>query len=705
MPLRSHSVGLNAPKAICRMWNVVKKRRLTKEEEREYEEEERAELELAVGRDVMLRNEQDRARWEALYGDKGAVEIVEVHLESNAEVAVDTLPKRSTSGNGQSIDDIEMADLPSNHSDRLSHLQARPSVPVGVSFDDKSGDFPIQPREPQRLTPDLSRPDSPVDSALMNQSPSSGPNDASVATSKSGLLTTPVDTMRELNFGRYGGVTSEGAWLACIDIEHHTRHTHVEYDVDSSVAARADLNEEMEQPVSAFASTYQLEDVPLVKTEDGAILRPYAGDEPLRRDALAARYRERRITPSSRIRTSANRQNQHLIDGQDNVSTLESLETHLPLRLSRIRMHYRTNEWVEHITSANEPNLDMVSEPSSPGARADRAFEEEAIKPMHTEEQAPTQQISWSVLHVVEESCGPSTQATTSMCSQPTSGGHIVPVYGIPSTGLAVAFDRRKSGATLKGRNFAAHSRHVSAPLTSELQAEQASEDTLAGPYQHRSFSLPTDTVSAANLMDERKRRLRCKPTSLSFNALPASPNVSQVSPLDRAHSCNAHLDELYGDEVPLTMYKKLLDDEDMTLAKRKALVKRQQMHSLRQGGWAPPCCTTSANSPARQVAHYDSRQHKYADAVDTAKQSTIDLWRQSLDQEAASKRSLSVDEFARQAMLYQRRQVEWQQQVHQHERMQREAVLDVAARSGQLNFVHRDALSKMQAKVVHHAM
>ena len=52
-------------------------------------------------------------------------------------------------------------------------------------------------------------------------------------------------------------------------------------------------------------------------------------------------------------------------------SIAEDLSKALPARLSKVAQSYRTNEWAKHLESAERPEVDEISEPSSPGAQLD----------------------------------------------------------------------------------------------------------------------------------------------------------------------------------------------------------------------------------------------------------------------------------------------------------------------------------------------
>ncbi|KAL5405756.1 hypothetical protein PMIN06_007870 [Paraphaeosphaeria minitans] len=52
-------------------------------------------------------------------------------------------------------------------------------------------------------------------------------------------------------------------------------------------------------------------------------------------------------------------------------SDVEEVPTVLRPRLSKVAQSYRTNEWAKHLEAADKPEVDEISEPSSPGAQLD----------------------------------------------------------------------------------------------------------------------------------------------------------------------------------------------------------------------------------------------------------------------------------------------------------------------------------------------
>jgi len=143
-----------------------------------------------------------------------------------------------------------------------------------------------------------------------------------------------------------------------------------------------------------------------------------------------------------------------------------------------------------------------------------------------------------------------------------------------------------------------------------------------------------------------------------------------------------------------------------MTLAERKAYMQQQQTSAApqssnrarRSSGPAPQASRMHSASNPNLI--YDSHQPKRSNTVDTSKQQTMfTQWRSSLQQDSNAKLPLVDQDQARQFMMSQQQQAAMDRQRRQSQRMQRESMMDVAMRTGQLHSAHTDVLRKMQAK------
>ncbi|KAK5134919.1 hypothetical protein LTR08_006009 [Meristemomyces frigidus] len=734
-----------------KLWRVIKERRLKKEEERIREEEDRGQLASAVGKDIEIRNARDRAQWEAVYGDK---DVVKVHVDSGAGSSTETIPKRSASVRERSVDDVEMADMSSVSARRASQQKARRTTTFRGASDDESEILPTQLEEHLLGMSGPSRPTSHNTSPLESKRTSLGQPDGtsvgdwpprSSATIIPAVVALPFtilrqdredavasnfqpvvskDTVREPFYKRPGIVPEGPSFAGGEDIDN---------DDTSSVAATADEDADAGSHLFALLSPCQLnadqdgvrlepdderdspysprcstDEVSLEETDDEAVIRPETAvdKQPLRSNVLSMQ-RERRPTASTHRRSNPSRRSKQsggLDEDGDEVSMVGSLKTHLPLKLSKVAMTYRTKEWAKHIAGADKSDCDSVSEPSSPGVQVVCAFADEAVKPIddkvpepgkairatRSASDMPSRQASWE-----------GTQTTPNNVSRSLSQGVVTPATGFPRSRSAAILNRQSSSAALKNQRLILQNRNLSAPLPSQAVVESPVEDTFDASAPYRRFSSPWNRGSTTTLMDERNHRLKRKPGSTSFNALSSALKVNVVAPSEPAYSRNSPIDERVGYRESLAERKPLVDDEeDMTLAERKVLIQQRQRDANRKTTWPVLEHRTSAVAMTDRNTNYDSHQPKRTNTVDTVKQSTmLSQWRQSLQQDAASREPLVVDEYARQAMLDQHWQVELQQQLHQQERMRRQSAIDFAGRSGRFNCVHREAMSKMQAE------
>ncbi|KAK5112687.1 hypothetical protein LTR85_011198 [Meristemomyces frigidus] len=735
-----------------KIWKVVKERRLKKEDDRMRDDEDRNQLESAVGREIEANNERDRAQWEAVYGDK---DRMQVHVDSGVGSSIDSLPKPSASVRERSMDVVEMAEMPGVSSRRESKQHQRPTVTIRVASEDEPRALPTQSEEHLLDRADISRSashrTSPMDSrrTSLDQLEATSVKDWSQPPSVAGPPTVvplpfsiPHYTEEDDAASEHDSIVSKGTAgysvnerrgipLKRLSVKTDREDGRmmvpdIEDDGASSVAATADEDEDAAPRLSAAPSPYQLDfekdgllppsdderyrsvsprrsvvELPLEEDDDEAMVRPETAKEESQSDLdrTTSKKQARRSTVSSHRRSIAGRRSDRDADSDDdgeNVSMVGSLKDHLPQRMSKVAMTYRTNEWAKHIAEADEPDTGAVSGSNSPGIQIDRAFAEEAARPVDTEALKPTQAPKVARNASQTSNKNPYRQgakATPNALSRSSSSGTATPVYAFQRSGSATPVDRRTSSATLTGQPRLATQglRNISAPLASQPLVETPLEDVLAASGPYRNVSMPMDMAGANNLMDERNQRLKQKPTAMSFNALTATPNFNVIAPSDSASSRNVRLDEPESDNISLAERKQLLN-EGMTLAERKAFMQRQQMPSARQGTWPVP--------GRNQQTIYDSHQPKRTNTVDSVKQSTmLTQWRQSLQQDAAAKQPLLAEENARLAMINQRRQSELQHQLKDVERANRQSAMDIAARSGQLHDVHRDALSRMQAK------
>ncbi|EMC96928.1 hypothetical protein BAUCODRAFT_147124 [Baudoinia panamericana UAMH 10762] len=451
-------------------------------------------------------------------------------------------------------------------------------------------------------------------------------------------------------------------------------------------------------------------ELPFEEDDEEAVPRPETTMEevvpPV--DKEASIPRKRRSTAGSKRQSVGSRRvsGEDAEPAEDTVSLVESLRDHLPQGLSKVAQTYRTNEWAKHIADADKPEVEAdISGSHSPGIQVDHAFAE-AARPVDTEALKPSsifpEKPEFSRNASRASSNNPYRQSMqTRKPGLPHAGsGAVTPVYAFSRSPSAMSLNRQGSNPASKAQHRLTTQglRNVSAPLINQPLVESPVEEAAAFS-PHRTVSTPM--ASNINLMDERNVRLQHQPTSASFNALTtAATDANAIDPSDSASMRNVRLDD---DNISLSERKQLLDEENMTLAERKAVMQQQREGMVspttqRKGTWPLPARMNSTAAQANAI--YDSHQPRRSNTVDTSKQANmLTQWRQSLQQDAAARQPLMSNDAGRQALLHERRMVEYEHRLHQAQRVHRQSAMDMAMQSRALHGAHRDALRKMQAQ------
>ncbi|KAI7531134.1 hypothetical protein KC331_g14286 [Hortaea werneckii] len=732
-----------------KIWKIVRERRAKKVAEKTREDEDRNELEEAVGREIETNNVRDRARWEAVYGDK---DQTQVHVDSALGSSIgESDPKHSTSVREREVEVVEVSEKPETVSNRTSKQEGKPLVTVEPASEDgmsERSSTPSRhnlPEETSTSPPGSQRSTMQLD---VQDSEAQNPHQASTMSDCSqdqaigpGPGVTPLpfsipdqesETVRPSS-GRGSKASkrasnsseqSIGAPLTQRALqtvaELGLRVSAVDDDNASSVAATADDDTDVDmsspgrlsiaaspQPIEAGSNSTESTgageavepefrhsvrrsfiEIPVEEDDDEAVVRPAAAlDDPQPVD-------KGMVEPEVRTSLPADRQTPEEQTAFDNsqATGLASLSDHLPPELSKVAMTYRTNEWAKHITEADTPDADAPSRSSSPGIQVD--YEEPAkvdVDALRPEPEKPVRSSSQRPAPTLYR-----------QSSQTTSTSE-TPVNATRSSS-AMQLSRQNSSMSAKSPSFkVTHGfRNSSTPLSALPLHEAPGEDvqTSAGS---RSFSTPMKMTNVNNLMDVRNERMFRKPTSMSFNRVSSTPDlkVSDPSSIDTGRSSRLELpadtNNSLGSPGP---------EEDMTLTERKAMMQQQQQlsprrdpsrASVRQDTWPKQGRTSMIANPN---IIYDSHQPKRNNTVDSRRQSNmLAQWRESLQQDAASRNPLRDDEQAHLVMVNERRQTQIQNQAQEARREKRQSAMDLAMRSGQLNNAHRDRLRKMQAQ------
>ncbi|KAI7280743.1 hypothetical protein KC345_g4543 [Hortaea werneckii] len=729
-----------------KIWKIVRERRAKKVAERTREDENRNELEEAVGREIETNNERDRARWEAVYGDK---DQTQVHVDSAMGSSIGETDRKQSTSIRERVVEVADAEVPGTVSTRTSKQQEKPLVTVEATSEDgmserssiRSRDHPLEetrtsPTGSQRSTMQLDVQRSETQGLPQASSTSDGSQDQGI---DPGPGVTPLpfcisgqesevvrpsfekcsETSGKASYssGRTTGVPLTHSALRTV-AQLGSRVPAVDDDRASSVAATADNDTDAgmvspkhlsisaslqlagaepnnldsptgtgkaNEPGSRHSIRRSFIEIPVEEDDEEAVVRPAAVlDDPQPVDKTMVE-RELRSSPPADLQSQED-------NGQ--ATGVASLGDHLPPGLSKVAMTYRTNEWGKHITEADTPDADAPSRSSSPGIQID--YEEPAkvdVDALRPEPEKPTRSSSQRP-----------TPALHRQSSQATSTSEM-PMNASRSSS-AMQLSRQNSSISTKSRspNTSHGFRNSSTPLSALPLYETPGEDASAGS---RSFSTPMKTASINNLMDVRNERMLRKPTSMSFNRVSSTPDLkaNDSSNIDSGRISRlevpAHTNISPGTPVP---------EEEMTLAERKAMMQQQQQQQQQPSPRRDPSRASVGQDTWPKQGHtsmvanpniiYDSHQPKRNNTVDSTRQSRmLAQWRESLQQDAASRSPLRGDEQAHLAMENERRQTQTHNQTQETQREKRQSAMDLAMRSGQFNNAHRDRLRKMQAQ------
>lgn len=755
-----------------KIWKIVKERRARRDAERLANNETRDQLEAAVGEEIERRNEHDRRQWEAMYGDK---DQTRVNVDSGVGSSVDSLTKRSTSVKERELDSIELLELPEMASNRLSK---RSLAAAQVASDKDLQQMRQAPDSEDDFLDksDLSR--STSHRSLIERRTSGDPGKGSVREStQEGPEIIPLpfkipgetDEEEEAPASDHGSAVTAGLSVLerrgipltrltlkkKLEADNAVAVPDIEADRASSVAATADEDVDMDKGgiyrLSQTPSLNQLKlpsptenerdrsrsprrsliEIPVEEDDEEVILRPNpVTDEPEKPEEKFSR----RISGASSHRRSAASSRSvgesKLGKEADGISAVGSLKGYLPNKLSKVAMTYRTNEWAKHIADADQPEDDQDLESNSPGIKVDHVFAQEAAKPVNVEELMPCDDLEPPMARNISRisSSNPYKQSmqTTPAMSRSNSTA-ATPIYAFPRSNSQISLNRNGGNSTSLGKSKSHQAlRNSSAPLINSPLVESPVEETPALSHPYRNPSAPA--MSAANLMDERNDRLKRKHTSTSFNAVYPQAHVN-VASTNLSESVATRLDEADNGN-PFSERKRVPDEDDMTLAERKALMKQQppppppstspqdhlgviQSHTTlpfdHQPLPVPSSGKRTSTQPTRmpstlsinnQNLIYDSHQPKRTATVDTAQQTArLNQWRQSLQQDAVAAAAKVPAVLETTSSIAARHQQQEQQRRREAERAKRENAINVAMRSGQWHGAHREAIRRLQAK------
>ena len=620
-----------------KIWKIVKKQREKKDAARLQAEEQRAQEESEVGRDIEASNEKELKQWEAVYGDKNASTV---HVDSGVGSSIASGPrKQSTTVSERQLGEIEMDSIPRSASKRTNTQSGVPAVVLEVASE--RADSPVLGSESVENL--LSRHDATADdSEYGSRTPSArqsleetpagqeGPaivplpftvpgaekyheaesdthSVGSRRSAKPSVHERPVVPLTKLALGRIHNEEDDddddrASSIAAVDDTVSRKHLSMPYSIYIQ-----DHDHELIDPVPLLPrdcspdSRRSVIELPVNEDDDEAIVRSPTSldDQPLRPLIALKSQRRRSVEKSSSSALSGRR----LSDARADDNTVSgNLTDHLPGKLSKVAMTYRTNEWAKHIADADEPiAVESESGRQSPAIQVDTALAEEAAKSVDVEALTPASSV---MLRNTSQTSSKnpyrvSMQATPKPLAR-TSSGATTPIYAFRSrssmslnnensgngkqvmrSSSAMTMNRQNSINSLSANPRASVQglRNVSAPLTSQPLIESPIEENKfedtadSGPARvlHPAMSM----ASMSNLMGERQTRLTRKTTSTNFNALAAQLNAD--------NSGNTDCPDVQPETVhsPGSERQQFIADEDMTLAERKALIQQRETMQL----------------------------------------------------------------------------------------------------------------------------
>lgn len=744
-----------------KLWKVIKARRDKNEEERKRAEDERLEAEAAIGRDIEANNERERADWEAVYGEK---KTSRVHIDSGVGSSVETFGKDQYSVREREVDPIELSDIAELQSGRTSSGENESEPREGGASVDAADTMMENGEKSGRTSHDSSRTRLSESGDVQENAVESDSQGQAYAPGAPEVVPLPFrvpteDEQQEIAEGtvlaREDAVDDASAKGSAIPLQKMSLQRLNEMfasqaqerrdDQASSVAATADdiaVLDELSPEELTKRHSKAIEEV----ANDGLLVPPRSGsdqsrpismvsdremeeaveeddEEALARAPVVLDETATPVVPQASKRTSSVAGSVRRLsdatkadkprDSSDGHpgSASEHLVEHLPPKLSKIALTYRTNEWAKHIADADHPeNGEELERPSSPGVQVDTNFPEEVAKPVDVEALKQTSFVEEPTLPTHTASKSSKKSHRKSQQSEPvnnlnrsSSTQSATPVYAFGRSPSQVSLNRHDSTSASPAKAKHGSVRKSSMHLTNQTLVESPVEDA-PETFQYHDFTPNADaypnplaSASSSNLLDERNQMLQRRPTTISFNGFRSTPSLGMMSgaiPEDQVPKTEDHQPGFASPtQSSPTLPAHIASDENMTLSQRRSL--------MQSNG---PQAMTPTHKPRPSIYStlaYDSHQPARNASTNSVQQSArLNQWRQTLRQDVQAKQPTQVVErTARQNMLDGRRQSEMREAMKKEEKGRRQSAIDEAMRRGQLDGAHRDAMRRMQAK------
>lgn len=717
-----------------KIWKIVREQKAKRDAERIRDEEARDALDAEIGRDVESRNRQSLANWEGTYDGKKGLDVKVNSLDGSTGEA-------------------------SSSQDRLSHydLEGTPksggkrnSFPL-LSLQRASGDFAQKTLANRRSTSSLH--------LLNNNRASFAPSlpsfgfedDAQPAVgTPSSEPRSPGPSIVPSVKERRGSKMQRLSMISlrkkdAIDAADGTPGTpFVEEDLDdlaSSIAATAAeppdvdaLSIRFSRPNSMFYShagggSPALPKEEFIEDDDEEALHPLG--KTISKDS------SRRLSsapPSPRLPGQQQ-------DPEEAGSKTE-LKDRLPTRISKAAANYRTNEWAKEVSRAEPEPIQEVLEHADDAVQIDIGNAAEAARAEENNAApAPPPPPPQPPAPVAPLKSAMKSRSSTQL-ARASSSGNLIPVYAHgenpSSESWSAPLAKRASSNPLSTAQpetpFADPPRNISAPISDQTIVESPVDATQPSfPPQPTPASRPSSLLpKQVNLLDERRERLERRLTSTSF-MMPSdsTPAVGLSSlPEDSLEEGvltgeNSREGSQGGEQTSLSDRPRLdsvTEEEDMTLAERKALVQQQQQQQQQAisperpptrlsrppsqpvpvySRAAGPVRMSSSGSHAAPAPIYDSHQPRaHASAYQPTKAAqNWSQWRSSTAVASTARSPILETDSQMDMLRAYRAQTESQVKRRESERKRVQERMDAHMRMGGMNDAHRAALRKMQEK------
>lgn len=748
-----------------KLWKVVKDRREKKDAMRSEEERERTEMEDTIGRRLEEGHQRERARWEAVYGDKDGSKR-NTHTDSGLGTEdIDSLRKASVSvkenegsnGMPERIQTTGTGPLNNEQGDRvLDHIGEPPKSDqsdvdglhhaVGIPGDNTppstanagvvpaisgarpadEGPLPLTNSSAEgsllrAQTEGLSdnEDDATTASVLAGENPniytfhSKGSSLAATADDEYGDLDLIGNDQDDPRFAEIK-ISPEASLLPKIVISPGFESFQPQGDVyagtkglsplaPTSTADESDP-EEFHRPVQQMTSKPSHAGSTVTSNRENAgekettlVLRAQPG--------MLESYIDKRQAQDSTLQS-----NERLsLSGASSVASLTSgALAKVPSQLSHVVLSYRTNEWAKHISTAEEPRCDKP-EAIAEGAEEFPAHLVETPAPVDVEMLQQTATSAANILPVPQglvSSLNPVSMGKLNTSNPSLRSGLSSYDSKAPPENPEICTSRlriEKGSKTNLSRFASANSappplvtrgsRNSSTPMSGhDLKTSPIDENT-AAEFQAPTRCISPLPVAGSTLLAQRDSLLRNKHHSFSTKN-PASPTTEMMylQPPTRSNSRISWVEEA-GPRSASRLSLASLNDDDMPLSRRKSLIEQQALSLLPE--------TRLATAKHHEV---QPSQRPVAGASAHKRESMLASWRESMRQETSLMTApRDTVEMRRAEMLVEKRQSKMTRDYSAATKVYQEKALAQAARRGDMQELHREAMRKMQADANKH--